>query len=260
LHDIDEGGLYGTNFILGGLEKDPSAKTTLVDFIRQAQFFSRSNIDHFYRELLSELTDVVDFVGYDKEEEAIEFLWDICRRHGQQIVQALKRMRDYHEDPIEPIPDNSVFQIVSQREFLRDPVERLAHDISQRLSRSIPLAFRSRLPNREDELNDHINAVLNAEAHVFAKEHPGTSFALANVIPDHTWHEHELLIEAKYARGSTTISKITDGISADIVKYPEDCYVIFVVFDPSRLIHDDDKFQNDLEKRANRCCKVVVVR
>ena len=43
-------------------------------------------------------------------------------------------------------------------------------------------------------------------------------------------------------RGSTTPSKVTDALAADLMKYTGTSYRLFVLFDPERAIHDDETF------------------
>ena len=49
-----------------------------------------------------------------------------------------------------------------------------------------------------------------------------------------------MLVEAEYVRGSTTPAKVTDGIAADLTKYPEEAHILFVVLDPEGLVPDDN--------------------
>jgi hypothetical protein len=78
------------------------------------------------------------------------------------------------------------------------------------------------------------------------------------VIPDHSWHEQHLLIEAKFIRNSTSPSKASEGIAADLIKYPSEVHVMFVVYDPNRAIPNDDKFRSEFEKK--RPCTVFIIR
>lgn len=45
----------------------------------------------------------------------------------------------------------------------------------------------------------------------------------------------------------TALSKVTDQIAADIVKYPATAYVVFAIYDPDRVIRDDVRFASDIE-------------
>ena len=135
---------------------------------------------------------------------------------------------------------------------------RLAESIAESLSKSIPIAFKSHQPSSENQLNDQIQALLQANESIFRREFPLTTFALSRVVPDHETIQHDLLIEAKYVRAKTTPSKITDGIASDITKYSLNKFILFVVYDPNRGISQDDLFRKDIE--AKRACIVCIIR
>lgn len=84
------------------------------------------------------------------------------------------------------------------------------------------------------------------------------TYALAKVIPDHDFPRDGVLIESKYLRASTTVAKVTDQLAADLVKYPSSAHVVFVLYDPERLIRDDAIFIRDVQ--ADRNCRLLVLR
>lgn len=118
--------------------------------------------------------------------------------------------------------------------------------------------FATNPPVNEDDFNDKVQGLLQAEADGYRREYPATQFALARVVPDHEFQNYHVLIEAKYIREGTTLSKVTDQIAADIVKYPTSAYIVFAIYDPNRIVRDDVRFAADIETR--RKCKVVALR
>jgi hypothetical protein len=76
--------------------------------------------------------------------------------------------------------------------------------------------------------------------------------------PDHSFADYDLLVEAKYLRGSTSKSAITDQIGADITKYPKEKHKLFLIYDPERKIGNDKIFSADIEKQPN--CFVCIIR
>ena len=99
---------------------------------------------------------------------------------------------------------------------------------------------------------------MQADADEYRREYPAAQFALARVVPDHEFRNYHVLIEAKYIREGTALSKVTDQIAADIVKYPATAYIVFAIYDPDRVIRDDVRFAGDIESR--RKCKVIALR
>lgn len=161
LDDTDEGGIYASNFIQERPEGED--RTTLMDYVRQAREFATWSEAHFYQEKLDDLIDLTDYLPDMPESEAVECVWSLCKRHGEQVMRALKRIQVVHDDLRHNVPDGSLLQLINEREYLKEPVLRLASAICERLSRSIPLIFQQHQPVNEPDLNDKVSGVLNTE-------------------------------------------------------------------------------------------------
>lgn len=256
LDDVDEGGIYDLDFVKN--EMNSEVKTVVIDYVRQSRNFANWGIDHFYHNMLNELTEIEDYIPGFNEEEKIEKLWNLCHKHGQQVLQAIKKMREIHDNPFITIIKDSFLHVISEREYLKEPVQRLVYDLCSRLNKAIPLAFQKNKPKNENDFNDKVSSILAVLKEDFDREYPHVTFALAKSVPDHSHSATRLFIESKYIRGSTSPSKISDGIAADLIKYTSACHVLFVVYDPQRHISDDDKFRRDFEKSGR--CTVSIIR
>ena len=117
LDDVDEGGIYESDFIENEIKED-TVRTTLIDYVRQANEFASFNLETFYREMLSELADFIDYVPGANDQEKIEKLWDLCYRHGEHIGGAIRRMRETHDNPYNQLKPNSFLQMIAKREYL----------------------------------------------------------------------------------------------------------------------------------------------
>jgi hypothetical protein len=138
-------------------------------------------------------------------------------------------------------------------------VQRLIETIVRLLSNAIPKMFaKGRPPKDEPDLNQKIHALLNGWRDDLVSEHPTVSFAGARVVVDHALARTDLFIEAKYVRGGTTPSRASEGIAADLTKYPQRKHTLFVVYDPHTAILDTHEFQRDFELRGK--CTVCVIR
>jgi 7-cyano-7-deazaguanine synthase in queuosine biosynthesis len=119
MQDVDHSGLYAHDFLTEAVSAT-DVRTTLVDFVRQAQHFARWNVDHYQEKLLNELTDVVGYAGLN-DTETIERCYALCKAHGSQVETAIKRMRDKYDQPFAPAPANDSFlKIVGGREHLAE--------------------------------------------------------------------------------------------------------------------------------------------
>ena len=254
---LDNESLYATNIITSGI---PSAegKTIAVDYLRQAANLSHWNQQSFYNQTLDELERLLGWVpGYEDENDLVDKIWDLCSRHGRQVALALRRMRDLHEGVFSPLAPDSLLKVVSDREFLKAPIERLVTSIENRLESALPKSFRSVRPKNETDLNDKIEGLLDTWRDALRREHPTVPFARAGVVPDFSLDRGHLLIEGKYIRGTTTPSRVTEGMAADLTKYPQEAHILFVVYDPDSAIVDRARLKRDFESRG-RCTLCVL--
>lgn len=254
LSEIDHPGLY-TLDILSDAIADGQTRTVVLDYIRLGLRFRGDTIDSFYADWLTELSDAI-CLG-DKEEAFVESMYQLVNRFGTQTVAALETFARRTDVTKKPVP-GSLLYIIQQQEYLKSEAERFAEKLSLKLQRAIPAMFANNRPVNENDFNDKIQGLLGAEEEEYRREFPATQFALAKAIPDHDFQGCNVLVEAKYVRKGTAVSRVTDEIAADIVKYPSSAYVVFAVYDPDRSIRDDQRFIADIE--ARRKCKVVMLR
>ncbi len=259
LNEIDDVGIYNHDFIKD--QNDAEAKTVLTDYIRQAMNFSQSTEDSFYHSYLNELIDIAEPISYLyprlDEQTAISKLWQLCNRHGRAINKSLKRIQKLYAEPYERKTKDSLLDILAEQPYFEEPVNRLIESICEQIHRSIPELFKHNQPKNEEDFNDKVNALIMAQGPDYEREHPGIRFAMATAIPDHSFAAHDLVIEAKYIRGDTTPSKVSEGIAADITKYgSKDYQILFVVYDPGRAISNDDRFCRDFSSIGNYTVKI----
>jgi 7-cyano-7-deazaguanine synthase in queuosine biosynthesis len=256
LQDVDNVGIYSTNIFTDSIES-PEIRTTVLDYIRQALNFSMETDDAFALSRLSELAEITDYIP-GTEDEAVEAVWQLCHRHGKQVLEALKKIRSQFDDLRYTVKAGSLFKFISDREYLKEDPERLAKQIVEMLRGSIPIAFKKARPKNEGEVNDQIDALLRAHGDDFRREFPITQFCLAKVVPDHEANAASLIVETKYIRKATTPSKVSEGIAADITKYPDGVFVLFVIYDPNHAIVDDYRFKKDIQNKRN--CLIEIIR
>lgn len=173
-------------------------------------------------------------------------------------MNALQLMRLKHDKLNAPVTPGSLISLVGDREYLKPPVIALVEAISRRLMIALPLAFQHTAPEDERRVNDAISAILHSDHDRFEREHPAVRFGLATSVPDHGSRDRDLVIETKYIRGSTSPSRASEGIAADLTKYSANVHILFVVYDPERAIPDDQTFCDAFEQKGR--CTVQVIR
>lgn len=256
-HTWDNENLYATNTVTSSIPTR-EGKTTTVDYLRQAANYSNWSQHRFYNEMLDDLQMLLDWVpDYEDETELVEKVWDLCSRHGTQVASALRQMREVNEGVFSPLEPDSLLKIISDREFLKAPIERLVVSLENRLQSALPKSFRRVRPANEPDLNDKIEGLLDTWRDELHREHPTVPFARAGVVPDFSQKQGHLLIESKYIMKGTPPSKVTEGMAADLTKYPQEAHILFVVYDPDNAVLDRAKLKQDFEARGR--CTILVL-
>jgi 7-cyano-7-deazaguanine synthase in queuosine biosynthesis len=254
LSDVDHSGLYTLDMLSENIA-DGQVKTVILDYIRLGFGFEADTADSFFDKWLTEISDAM--LRGDREEQFVRDMFGFVNRFGKQTVaalQAFSRATDIRTKPVA----GSLLDMIQQQEYLKSESERFAQKLAEKLQRAVPAMFANNRPVNENDFNDKIQGLLQADAEEYRREYPATQFALARVVPDHEFQNYHVLIEAKYIRAGTALSRVTDQIAADIVKYPVDAYIVFAIYDPDRAIRDDARFAADIE--SHRKCRVLALR
>ncbi|MDE0230814.1 MAG: hypothetical protein OXI56_04730 [bacterium] len=255
---IDHPGIYAHD-IIGTSIPDREVRTTVVDYVRQARDFSIWSEDHFFQEMATELSEIVDYLpGGGGEFQRLELIRELCRRHGEQVFFAMKRIKETHDNLYVTVAPDSLLDVIHGRDYLKDPVSLLVDRICELVGPAIGKMFGRNPPKDEPDLNVKISGLLDSHRIDLRREHPAVSFAGGYAVPDHGSDSSDVLIEAKYLRGGTTPSKASEGMAADLTKYSQDKHILFVVYDPQRAVRDDQIFKDDFEARGR--CTVLLVR
>ena len=237
----------------------PNVKTIAVDFIRQALSFLREGPEILYDKYAVEVTEIIDYIPYGTTEtDKIDWLWNLFRRHAKSVRDGIEKMRSLHDDVFASPPKRGSFlYMVANRDYIYTDEKLLLENIAC-LVNSFGEMFVTDKPNNERDFNQKLGAWLRSHDDRFRSEYPTTSFACAQVVPDHELNDADLLIEAKYIRTNTTPSATTEAIAADLTKYPKEKLILFVVYDPDHNIKSDEVYKSDIEKHGRN--KVVIVR
>ncbi len=255
--DLDDPGLYSADIIRKPIP-DGESRTAVVDYVRQAASFARSTAGSFAQEYLAELADLGDRVpGVTNDIELTELMWELIHAHGKNVRLAIRRMQELYDDPLDDLVEGSLLGLVASREHQRTPAVRLADKIAQIVTEAVGRLFGVQRPANERDLNSKLAALIGSHSDL-TSEHPTVSFACAGVAPDHTIRNSDLLIEAKFVREHTSPSKASEGIAADLTKYPAKAHILFIVYDPDRRISNDRQFARDFQIRGN--CSIRIVR
>ena len=257
LEDRDHKGLYVHDLAVDPLE-DRTGRTTAVDYLRQARDLGNWTLARFEDEFATDLADLLDSVGDGTDAEQIETVWNLLGRHADHVRRAVRRIQEARSDVLEPLPVNSLLALVAWGEHEKTEARRLAEAIEGILRPAVHQMFRTVRPTNEADLNAKIGGVLRTHHPSLVSEHPAETFACGRVDPDHMLEMAGVIIEAKYIRGATSPSKASEGIAADLTKYPDRAFILFVIYDPDGAIASDEQFREDIEAQGRN--RVLIVR
>lgn len=256
--DADHAGLYGIDVVTSNVD-DPGARTTAIDYVRQAAHFQQWGSSRFEEEYASELALLADAVPESgSDAQMVEGILRLMKRHGENVAAGIRVMREQYDDPLAPLPERSLLGLIARREHLKPEVMRLVDSIGRVLGTAIPEMFRTKRPADEPDLNQKVGALLRTHEPKLRSEHPSISFACAKVVPDHLLAANDLLIESKYIRKGTPPAKASEGMAGDLTKYPSGAHILFLTYDPDHAIQSDDVFIADFESRGR--CTVKILR
>jgi 7-cyano-7-deazaguanine synthase in queuosine biosynthesis len=225
-------------------------KQRLYDILYFASMKGILTKEDFIEKYLNEITDIIDYWPGTNPDDKIDILYEFIRKNNTSILFAARKMQYKFDDLKQPIPKNSLIEMVNNREFLNSPFYVRVDEINKILLNAIPKMFQDQKPINESDLNDKIQALLSSHGK-FSREYPELSFGITNYRADHS--QDKLIIEAKYIRKGTTPSKATEGISADITKIQNFYGICFIVYDPYRAIIDDDLYVTSFEEKRDNC-------
>ncbi|MDE0043590.1 MAG: TIR domain-containing protein, partial [Candidatus Poribacteria bacterium] len=156
LDDVDEGGIYGFDFIKDDIQKS-EVRTTLMDYFRQAKSFVEWNLDNFSRKMFNELVDLIDYVPGLNDEEKVEEIWRLCRRHGMQVEAASRRMRDIHDDNLyRELPEKSFLQMIAERTHLTDSIQQGQSELMRSKSYTNGMEIFCAYSHEDEELREKL--------------------------------------------------------------------------------------------------------
>lgn len=229
---------------------DDETKQRLYITMRLASMEEMPTKEKMLEKYPTDIFDVAQFWPGTNPDDKLDEIFDLFCRYGKSVLSAAKAMQNKYEDLKIKINDNSLLGLIAKRTYLDSPIMNRAAEIDRVLKKAIPEMFQREQPESENDFNDKVQAILGTTGD-FTREYPVLAFGLSSYRPDHA--QDNLIVESKFIRGSTTPSKATEGIAADITKIPSDIGVLFVVYDPNRKIVNDTVFIDGFEKKRSNC-------
>jgi len=192
--------------------------------------------------------------------EAISELVKMLQRHAQQITGALGQMMSsaMSEMLAGELPLHCAIRLAANAEHLRELPERTAAALAAILRPAFPLAFQSRQPDNEREIQDHAESILRTHGSGWLREGPLLPFTVVKTKPDFARKDLPFFVEMKYPKTRERLNTIVTEITSRITIYSDQgASVLFVVYDPARTITDDDAFVRPLRDHKRVFVEIV---
>ncbi|MBL0889490.1 MAG: 7-cyano-7-deazaguanine synthase [Gemmatimonadaceae bacterium] len=239
--------------------KDGQDRTHAENYVRFAQELGTyDNASAFAVARLPDLTLALPDSGLD---EYIQSVYELLQRHQADVHRVLEVMVRAHASDIArgSLSPHCLLSILGAVGAAPGPQRAFVTRLGDILVDSIPAAFRSQKPTSEAQMQDVGEAALRAAGERLTREAPQTPFGTVSVRPDFSRElpgEHSLYVEFKLVKHRRDVGRTHGQIAQDLVQYPAECWILFVVYDPTSAIRDPVAFSNEFAIRRER----VVVR
>lgn len=180
---------------------------------------------------------------------------DLLSRHSRavnEVVEQLMKARlvDLRRGNLDPA---SLVRLVAAGTHTRDPQLAYVERLRALICSNLPRAFQTRRPRNEREVQDAGDAMLAAAAERLRRELPLIPFAVVSMKPDFSrGGEGGLYLEFKYPRTRARLNAVITEMTSRVVTYRDNgASVLFIVYDPSNVIIDDDAFAQAFSRHEN---------
>lgn len=242
--------------VLTGARNDAADRTMAINYVRHAFELANSSAEQIAARFNTEFSRAAR--AFQNPTSASRTLIDTHLRHGATVRKVIGGSISEHSmDMLDgEIENTSLLGLVFERRHLETSWKQFAERLSAVLERGLPSACASKQPENEPRLQEICDGILRGADEHLTREYPFLRWASRLTKPD--WSAPSLWIELKYVRTSSDVRKITEDIAADITKYGDnERRTLFVVYDPSHRIIDEDAFTDDIQRHEGNLVKIV---
>jgi len=206
--------------------------------------------------------EIYNIHAYIKSSQIHQILW-IESHHqimtGENSTDVIKRIKRLHGEFFKKLvggtpPRNCMLNMIGKLEHLVDPLDDFVRRVAGVIERGLGFAFAKRQPKDEKDLQQEVKAALAAAEERLRRESPTFTYSAARTTLDLSDQKFSLFIETRLLTPRRRLSEIVDEINADIPKYKTLAKrILFVVYQPSKIIIDRDEFSAPfIEQAASR--------
>jgi hypothetical protein len=242
---------YKIDVFLNAL-KDGSDRTHAENYVRfAAKLEQLPNSDAFFEafpelfECLPSDNDIEGFAGA---------LWNLFQRHYRTTNEVLEKQIESHVQDIRraSLPVDCLLRIVVSGQQNIDARIRYIERLRDLISKSVPASFQTQPAKNERHVQDVCETAFIAAQDRLQRESPQIPFGVVTTKPDFASVPSgttPLFVEFKFVKARTRLNHIVTEMTSRITIYKrQGAWILFVVYDPKRIIVDDDKFRDEIQE------------
>jgi 7-cyano-7-deazaguanine synthase in queuosine biosynthesis len=238
--------------VFTGPRKDGYEQNMAVDYTRHAYELCGMSEEELATKFNTEFARASR--PFRKRPEAAQQFIDMHKRHGATVKRVIdgqfKAQAGWFFEGT--LPDSSLLAKVAGQAHRTSSWRRYAGRIVELLKVGVPKSFGTERPKDEPHLQRICDGILSANDEVLVREYPFMRWGSNLTKPDWSAEGVGLWVELKYVRKDRGTRQISEDIAADITKYGDNQRrVLFVVYDPDRVIVDDRAFSEPVDRRED---------
>lgn len=251
-HEALDPSLDYVSDVLTGVRSRGPEQTMAIHYARHATELRSMSATQFVSRFNLELTRAVK--GLPDASKAMGDLYDLHQRHATAVHKVLSEQVEVNssliaEGKLEP---TSMLALIANRQHRAVLWTTYADRVGELLVQGLPAACRTHAPKDEPHLQEMAEGILASFDPELEREFPFMRWSSSATKPDFSKEPLSLWIELKYVRKKGDIRVITEDIAADITKYGDGgVRVLFVIYDPKRLIANDTIFSKPIVARPS---------
>jgi hypothetical protein len=197
---------------------------------------------------------------FPRQSKAAQQFIAMHKRHGEIAKQVIDGQFKVHAGRFfeASLPESSLLAKVAGQVHRTSSWRRYAGRIVKLLEVGVPKVCGADRPKDEPRLQQICDGILTANDEVLVREFPFMRWGSNLTKPDWSVEGIGLWVELKYVRKERGTRQISEDIAADITKYGDNQRrVLFVVYDPDRVIVDDRGFSEPVAKREDMYIAII---
>lgn len=244
--------------VFSGPRKDGPERSMAVDYVRHGLELNRMNEDEIATKFNLELTRAVR--SLPNRSAAAQKLIEMHKRHGEVVHRVLAQQLQENANAFldKKLDPSSMLALVAGQQHHEPLWKRFAQRIAGLLAAGVPVACQTHKPVNESHLQEICDGILKGHDLDLVREYPFLRWSSSLTKPDWSIGFCDLWVEAKYVRKRGDIGQVTEALAADITKYGDNVkYVLFIVYDPSHAILDENVFTEPICSRLNMAIHIL---